>query len=156
MEYNNFILKEFIEFMWKKYDISICFLSEKIDNEEILGEYISYAKKERERKKIIFVNLENIDDEITKIFVLFHEVGHFLLEKSNFLQKEEYANFLGYYILKEFHIEKYDILSSKFIKKMNLISIFSLDKSTKKELINIGKLFCYSYKKYLNRKQINS
>lgn len=146
---NNFVLKEFIEFMWKKYNTSICFLVEEINNKNILGEYISYAEEKRERKKIIFVNLKNIDDEVTKTFVLFHEVGHFILEKSNFVQKEEYADFLGYYFLKKFYIEKTEILNSKFIKKMNLISIFLLEKNIKKELINIGKLFCYSYKKYL-------
>lgn len=135
--------------MWKKYNTPICFLSEEINDKKILGEYISYIKEKREKRKIIFINLKNTKDEITKMFVLFHEIGHFLLEKSNFIQKEEYADFLGYYILKEFHVEENDLLSSKFIKEMNLISIFLLEKNVKKELINIGKLFCYSYKKYL-------
>lgn len=146
MRNNSFVLKKFIEFMWKKYNTSICFFSKEISDKNILGEYISYSE---EKRKVVFINLENIDDEITKLFVLFHEIGHFLLEKSNFIQKEEYADFLGYYILKEFHVEKDNISSSKFIKKMNLISIFLLEKDIKKELINIGKLFCYSYKKYL-------
>lgn len=149
MESNDFVLKEFIEFMWKKYNTSICFFSEEIDDKDTLGEYISYPEKKREKRKVIFINLENISDETTKLFVLFHEIGHFLLEKSNFIQKEEYADFLGYYILKEFHVKKDNILSSKFIREMNLISIFLLEKEIKKELINIGKLFCYSYKKYL-------
>ena len=149
MKSNNFVLKEFIEFMWKKYNTSICFLSEEINDKNILGEYISYAKERREKRKTILVNLENISNENIKLFVLFHEIGHFLLEKSNFIQKEEYADFLGYYILKELCVEKKGILNSKFIKEMNLFSIFLLEKSAKKELINIGKLFCYSYKKYL-------
>ena len=149
MRNNSFVLKKFIEFMCKKYNTSICFFSKEISDKNILGEYISYSEEKREKRKVVFINLENIDDEITKLFVLFHEIGHFLLEKSNFIQKEEYADFLRYYILKEFHVVKDNISSSKFIKKMNLISIFLLEKDIKKELINIGKLFCYSYKKYL-------
>ena len=146
MKNNNFVLKKFIEFMWKKYNTSICFISEEVNNKNILGEYISYNKEKREKNKIIFVNLKNIDDEMIKIFVLFHEVGHFLLDKSSFIQKEEYADFLGYYLLKEFYSrEKNNILSSKFVDKMNLTSIFLIEKNVKKDLIIIGKLFYHSY-----------
>lgn len=149
IENKSFILKDFIEFMWKKYNVSICFISESVDEKNILGEYLSYNKEKREKEKIIFINIKNIDDHVTKIFVLLHEVGHFLLEKSKFIQKEEYADFLGYYLMKKFNIEKTSILNSKFIEKLNLISTFLLEENVKKELIDIGKLFCYSYFKFL-------
>lgn len=149
MKNNNFVLKNFIEFMWKKYNTSICFFSEEITEKNILGQYMSYFKEKREKRKMIFINLKNIDNEETKIFVLFHEIGHFLLEKSSFIQKEEYADFLGYYFLKKFYIGENNIFSSKFIEKLNLKSIFLIEKDIKKELINIGKLFCYSYFKFL-------
>lgn len=149
IENNSFILKKFIEFMWKKYNVSICFVSENLNKKNVLGKYLSYNKEIREKEKIIFINLKNIDDSTTKIFVLLHEVGHFLLEKSKFIQKEEYADFLGYYLMKKFNIEKNSILKSEFIKKLNLVPIFLLDENIKKELKNIGKLFCYSYFKFL-------
>lgn len=146
---NNFLLKNFIEFMWKKYNTSVCFVSEKTNEKNILGEYLRYDKEKREKKKIIFINLENISDEVSKIFVLFHEVGHFLLEKSNFIQKEEYADFLGYYLMKKIYLDKDILLSSEFIKKMNLVPMLLLEKNIKNDLTDIGKLFCYSYIKFL-------
>lgn len=149
IENNSFVLKKFIEFMWKKYNVSICFVSDNLNEKNVLGKYLSYNKEIREKERIIFINLKNIDDSTTKIFVLLHEVGHFLLEKSKFIQKEEYADFLGYYLMKEFNIEKNSILKSKFIKKLNLAPIFLLDENIKKELLDIGKLFCYSYFKFL-------
>ena len=51
--------------------------------------------------------------------------------------------------MKKFNIEKTSILNSKFIEKLNLISTFLLEENVKKELIDIGKLFCYSYFKFL-------
>ena len=132
IENNSFVLKKFIEFMWKKYNVSICFISENLNEKNVLGKYLSYSKEIREKEKIIFINLKNIDDSTTKIFVLLHEVGHFILEKSKFIQKEEYADFLGYYLIKEFNIEKNNILKSKFIKKLNLAPIFLLDENIKK------------------------
>lgn len=149
MTANPFILKDFIEFMWRKYNVSICFVSENMDEKNILGKYLSYNKEKREKEKTIFINIRNIDDDVTKIFVLLHEVGHFLLEKSRFIQKEEYADFLGYYLMKKFNIEKNSILNSKFIEKLNLTLMFLLDENIKKELLDIGNLFCYSYFKFL-------
>ena len=146
---NTFVLKDFIEFMWKKYNVSICFISENMGDKNILGKYLSYDKEKREKEKVIFINIENIDDNTTKIFVLLHEVGHFLLEKSKFIQKEEYANFLGYYLMRKFNIEKENISNSKFIKKLNLVLIFLLEENIRRELLDIGKLFCYSYFKFL-------
>lgn len=144
-----FSIKSLTEFMWKKYNTSICFISEEINDKNILGQYQSYGKEKREKKKKIFINLSNINDETVKKFVLLHEIGHFLLEKANFIQKEEYADFLGYYLMKKFILEKNKIITSSFIKELNLMPIFFIEEDIKKELTNIGELFCYSYFKYL-------
>lgn len=31
IENNSFVLKKFIEFMWKKYNVSICFISKNLN-----------------------------------------------------------------------------------------------------------------------------
>ena len=142
MRNNSFVLKKFIEFMWKKYNTSICFFSKEISDKNILGEYISYSEEKREKRKVVFINLENIDDEITKLFVLFHEIGHFLLEKSNFIQKEEYI-INDTYLIND-TIDIFNMNTLNILKKCVLV----------RNVEGIEKELLYKYKEYADNGDI--
>ena len=94
----NEIIKNIIEFMWKEYGVIIVFSNEKLIEKTQLAFYKSMIIEKREKLDIIKVNLENIHDykkelgiDETKLFVLLHEISHFLLLKAKYKQQEIYA-----------------------------------------------------------------
>lgn len=153
-------IKNIIEFMWKNYEITIIMGNKIENNKNILGTFTNFPIKSRVKLKIINIDLAHIklfisekNIESGKFFVLLHEIGHFLLDKSRYIQKEEYADFLACLLAKKI-LTKNEFLS--FFKKhsTNLISsqIFQIESDFKRELIEMAELFFYNYIKFLKSK----
>lgn len=145
---NSSLFKNLIEFMWIKYSIPIIFSSEENKNKNILGQYRIYLKETTPKNKKIIINLNNINDENLIIFVLLHEIGHFILEKNKITQNENYADFLAYYLLRQLS-KKNLFLSSNLFENLNLIPIFFIHSKIKRKLIQLGKIYYYDYLNYL-------
>lgn len=153
-------LRNIIEFMWKNYEISITISNEIGNNINILGRYSSAHIESRKILKNINVDLTNIKLAVSKdnieqgkLFVMLHEVGHFFLDKSGYIQKEEYADLLACLLAKKILDENE---FKKFLKSnwSQLIpdQIFKIEDEYKNELIEISNLFLYKYTKYLKSK----
>lgn len=151
------ILKSIIEFMWKDYGISIVISDDIENNKNILGTFTTIPIESRTKLKNINVDLKNLRSivseknlESAKLFVVLHEVGHFLLDKSRYIQKEEYADLLACLIAKKI-LTKYEFLSFFKISRDNLFlcQIFQIEDEYKSELIEISDLFYYKYQKHL-------
>ena len=104
----NEIIKNIIEFMWKEYGVIIVFSNEKLIEKSQLAFYKSMIIEKREKLDIIKVNLNNINSykkdsgiNETKLFVLLHEISHFLLLKAKYKQQEIYADLIAYFIIQE-------------------------------------------------------
>lgn len=151
------ILKNIIEFMWKNYGISIIISSEIESNKNILGRFVSVHVESRIKFKSINIDLNNIKSitleknmESGKLFVVLHEVGHFILDKSRYIQKEEYADMLACLLAKK--ILKKDEFLNFFKSHWNQLILhqtLEIDVACKRELIEISELFFYKYTKYL-------
>ena len=103
------------------------------------------------------INLDNINYykkhsgvKETKLFVLLHEIGHFLLVKAKYIQKEIYADLIAYFIMQEF-ISELDFINviSNISELIDFKSFSKIDENIKKDLKDISKLFVYKYKKFL-------
>lgn len=149
--------KNIIEFMWKSYGISILISIELENDKNILGKFVNAPIEGRTKFRSINIALNNIksvvseeDVESAKLFVVLHEVGHFLLDKSGYIQKEEYADFLACLLAKKL-LSKHEFLN--FIKSHgdHLIphQIMQIENTIRDELFEISELFFYKYKKYI-------
>ena len=153
----NEIIKNIIEFMWKEYGVIIVFSNEKLIEKTQLAFYKSMIIEKREKLDIIKVNLENIHDykkelgiDETKLFVLLHEISHFLLLKAKYKQQEIYADLIAYFIIQEL-ISKENFINiiSNISELIDFKNFSKINESISEDLKDISKLFIYKYKKFL-------
>lgn len=153
--------KRIIEFMWKEHKIPIL-IDGQNEISHIYGCFGIEKSKGRERKQAILLNIANINERIKdeknrniiKLQVLLHEIGHFLLEKARYAQREEYADFLSLKIASNILEEKdFRAFYMICIFKVNWVDILKIESNYKEELQDISTLFCYQYKKYLMKEE---
>ena len=153
----NETIKNIIELVWKEYELIIIFSNENLKEKDELASYGSMKVEKREKLEIIKINLDNINYykkhsgvKETKLFVLLHEIGHFLLVKAKYIQKEIYADLIAYFIMQEF-ISELDFINviSSISELIDFKSFSKIDENIKKDLKDISKLFVYKYKKFL-------
>lgn len=151
------ILKNIIEFMWKSYGVSIIMSTGIEIDKNILGKFVKIPVESRIDFKSINIDLNNIeltipkkDIESGKFFVVLHEIAHFLLDKSGYIQKEDYADMLACLLAKKL-LNKKEFLSffKSHLNKLISCQILEIGDKPKKELIEINELFFYKYTKYL-------
>ena len=153
----NEIIKNIIEFMWKEYRVIIVFSNEKLIEKTQLAFYKSMIIEKREKLDIIKVNLENIHDykkelgiDETKLFVLLHEISHFLLLKAKYKQQEIYADLIAYFIIQELIFkENFINIISNISELIDFKNFSKINESISEDLKDISKLFIYKYKKFL-------
>ena len=153
----NEIIKNIIEFMWKEYGVIIVFSNEKLIEKNQLAFYKSIIIKKREKLDIIKVNLNNINSykkdlgiNETKLFVLLHEIAHFLLLKAKYKQQEIYADLIAYFIIQELIFkENFINIISNILELIDFENFSKIDESISKDLKDISKLFIYKYRKFL-------
>lgn len=153
----NEIIKNIIEFTWKEYGVIVIFSNERLVEKDQLALYRSVIVEKREKLDIIKVNLENIHDykkdlgiEETKLFVLLHEISHFLLLKAKYKQQEIYADLIAYFITQELILkENFINIISNISELIDFKEISKIDESINEDLKDISKLFIYKYKKFL-------
>ena len=153
----NEIIKNIIEFMWKEYGVIIVFSNEKLIEKNQLGLYKSIIIEKREKLDIIKVNLNNINSykkdlgiNETKLFVLLHEIAHFLLLKAKYKQQEIYADLIAYFIIQELIFkENFINIISNILELIDFENFSKIDESISKDLKDISKLFIYKYRKFL-------
>ncbi|MGL4997547.1 MAG: hypothetical protein ACRC5T_00950 [Cetobacterium sp.] len=108
-------------------------------------EYFEFIKLDK--KKILYISeIKNMSTETVLYFLLFHEIGHFLLEKAKYIQKEEYADYLSVYLMRNM-IDK-EKLEIKKIKVLLEVNMFKIKKEIEDELKDIADLFIHLYQKY--------
>ena len=113
--------------------------------------------KKREKLDIIKVNLNNINSykkdlgiNETKLFVLLHEIAHFLLLKAKYKQQEIYADLIAYFIIQELIFkENFINIISNILELIDFENFSKIDESISKDLKDISKLFIYKYRKFL-------
>ena len=140
----NEIIKNIIEFMWKEYGVIIVFSNEKLI-------------EKREKLDIIKVNLNNINSykkdlgiNETKLFVLLHEISHFLLLKAKYKQQEIYADLIAYFIIQELIFkENFINIISNILELIDFENFSKIDESISKDLKDISRLFIYKFRKFL-------
>lgn len=154
-------VKKTIEFLWQEYDLSIQFNYNDDFSSFILGFYRRRYFNKIKMQEDIFVLKKNIEQsfkgeqkDFAILFVLFHEVGHFIIEKTKYEQKEEYANFIAYEILKQ-------ILSKRRFFS-NVTTLLSLTAETEKDYIPLRtrkslkekiQVYVYRYEKFLKKEK---
>lgn len=143
-------------FVYNKYGTLTSFMMEYSDKN--LGYYSTIKTKRRDEVESIYINtkkiekiskLQGIDYEYLLLFVLLHEVGHFLLNKARYCQKESYADYCSLYIMKKiFNYEK-----SKLKRLINFIEIdtFIIPNEEREELEDVCNLFVHQYKKFYTK-----
>lgn len=149
---DNFIFK-LTSFMWSNFNV----LTNSIDKLplKIYGTFMTIPVDSREKVYYINIDMNKVNhypiDERESIFIyiLLHEIGHFLLEKSNFIQKEEYADYLALFLLKNlFNIKINNNLFKNMNKNFNIYKSFFIDQKVKDDLSLIGSLFIYKFNKF--------
>ena len=113
--------------------------------------------EKREKLDIIKVNLNNINSykkdlgiNETKLFVLLHEIAHFLLLKAKYKQQEIYADLIAYFIIQELIFkENFINIISNILELIDFENFSKIDESISKDLKDISKLFIYKYRKFL-------
>ena len=119
--------------------------------------YKSMIIEKREKLDIIKVNLNNINSykkdlgiNETKLFVLLHEIAHFLLLKAKYKQQEIYADLIAYFIIQELIFkENFINIISNILELIDFENFSKIDESISKDLKDISKLFIYKYRKFL-------
>lgn len=142
-----------LNFLKERYKLKVYFANKK--NRIRLGVYIKYFEEKKFNYELIKIYKKNLIIQAHKInislkclnyFILFHEVGHFLIEKSNVIQKEEYADYIALCLMREFgvvsklELDKINNLLNEMNQKKNNEVILRLE-----ELVTI---FIYTYKKF--------
>ena len=153
----NEIIKNIIEFMWKEYGVIIVFSNEKLIEKSQLAFYKSMIIEKREKLDIIKVNLNNINSykkdsgsNETKLFVLLHEISHFLLLKAKYKQQEIYADLIAYFIIQELIFkENFINIISNILELIDFENFSKIDESISKDLKDISRLFIYKFRKFL-------
>ena len=153
----NEIIKNIIEFMWKEYGVIIIFSNEKLIEKTQLAFYKSMIIEKREKLDIIKVNLNNINSykkdsgiNETKLFVLLHEIAHFLLLKAKYKQQEIYADLIAYFIIQELIFkENFINIISNILELIDFENFSKIDESISKDLKDISRLFIYKFRKFL-------
>ena len=153
----NEIIKNIIEFMWKEYGVIIVFSNEKLIEKSQLAFYKSMIIEKREKLDIIKVNLNNINSykkdsgiNETKLFVLLHEISHFLLLKAKYKQQEIYADLIAYFIIQELIFkENFINIISNILELIDFENFSKIDESISKYLKDISRLFIYKFRKFL-------
>lgn len=153
----NEIIKNIIEFMWKEYRVIIVFSNEKLIEKSQLAFYKSMIIEKREKLDIIKINLNNINSykkdsgiNETKLFVLLHEISHFLLLKAKYKQQEIYADLIAYFIIQELIFkENFINIISNILELIDFENFSKIDESISKDLKDISRLFVYKFRKFL-------
>ena len=153
----NEIIKNIIEFMWKEYGVIIVFSNEKLIEKTQLAFYKSMIIEKREKLDIIKINLNNINSykkdsgiNETKLFVLLHEISHFLLLKAKYKQQEIYADLIAYFIIQELIFkENFINIISNILELIDFENFSKIDESISKDLKDISRLFVYKFRKFL-------
>lgn len=142
-----------LNFLKEKYNLKVYFSNKR--KEKKLGVYIKYFEKRDfthelikvyKKELIKFAYEETTSLKCLNYFVLFHEVGHFLIEKSNIIQKEEYADYIALYLMREFEVisklefDKTNHLVNEMKQKQNNEVILRLEE--------LATIFVYTYKKF--------
>ena len=152
------IIFNITKLLWKKYNI-ITKINEELPN-LIYGSYITIELESRKKMSYINIDLKKIrlnccDLEMSEMFLytLLHETGHFLLEKSKYIQKESYANYAACFLMQALLGKPFFL---KILKKLKnhfmLHEVLVLSKESKSELNEICSLFLYIYKKEIDYK----
>ncbi|MBC2853467.1 hypothetical protein [Cetobacterium sp. 2G large] len=139
-----------IDFINKKYNVKI-YLNNNKKNK--LGVYLKYIQNKNEKfeliklckKKLLESSYElNLSLDILTFFVLFHEIGHMLIEKSKIIQNEEYASYIAIKLLSQLNICTQNEMNeiSNYFNNFEVIS-----EKRKCELEVLAELFSYSLKK---------
>lgn len=144
-----------LNFLKERYKLKVYFTNKR--NKMNLGIYIKYFEKKEfsyeliklyKKELIILASEANISLKCLNYFVLFHEVGHFLIEKSNVVQREEYADYIAIYLMKEFElvskleVDEINSLLNKINQNNNEVVI---------KLEELATIFIYTYKKFYKK-----
>lgn len=149
---DNFIFK-LTSFMWSNFNV-LTNSTNKLPL-KTYGTFMTISIDSRKKVSYINIDMSKVShystSEREKMFtyILLHEIGHFLLEKSNFIQKEEYANYLAIFLLKNLlDIKINDNFLKNVNKNFNIYGSFFIDEKIKEELSSIGNLFVYKFNKF--------